>query len=146
MIQNNFHNQNIQNNFSSNPPPPQTLPILEKTKLVYKQWIEVHRNVERTARFGIGTKTDVLFLDLLELLRKATYTPINKKLPLLEGASDKLDSLRFFFQLLWETKLVSNKQYISLGTEIESVGKIIGGWRRGLISKTSVLKAEERKQ
>ena len=106
----------------------------------------MHRNVERTARFGIGTKTDVLFLDLLELLRKATYTPINKKLPLLEGASDKLDSLRFFFQLLWETKLVSNKQYISLGTEIESVGKIIGGWRRGLISKTSVLKAEERKQ
>lgn len=106
----------------------------------------MHRNIERIARFGIGTKVDILFLDLLELLRKATYTPINKKLVLLEATSDKIDSLRFFFQLLWETKLVSNKQYISLGAEIEGIGKIIGGWKKGIISKTSAIKAEERKQ
>lgn len=108
--------------------------------------MEIHRNVERNARFGIGTKIDVLFLDLLELLRKAVYTPINKKLIILEAVSDKIDSLRFFLQLLWETKLVPTKQYISLGAEIESIGKIIGGWKRGIISKTSALKAEERKQ
>jgi len=122
------------------------LPVLEQSKSTYKQWLEIHRNIERTARFGLGTKIDILFLDLLELLRKAVYAPLNKKIILLEMASDKLDSLRFFFQLLWETKLVSNKQYISLGAGIESIGKIIGGWKRGLISKTSALKAEERKQ
>lgn len=105
----------------------------------------MHRNIERTVRFGLGTKIDVLFLDLLELLRKATYTPINRKLTLLEDASNKIDSLRFFFQLLWEAHLVSNKQYISFGAEIENVGKIIGGWKKGLISKTSAIKAEERK-
>jgi hypothetical protein len=118
---------------------------LEKSKSIYKQWIEVYRNVERTVRFGLGTKIDTLFLDLLELLRKAAYTPINKKLILLEVASDKIDSLRFFFQLLWETHLISNKQYISLGAEIEIMGKIIGGWKKGLFSKTSATKAEERK-
>jgi hypothetical protein len=122
------------------------LPVLEKAKTTYKQWLEVHRNIERTARFGIGNKIDELFLDLLELLRKTAYTPINKKLILLEMASDKIDSLRFFFQLLWEAKLVSNKQYISLGAEIENIGRIIGGWKRGLISKTSALRAEEKKQ
>jgi len=113
---------------------------------MYKNWLEIHRNVERTARFGIGIKIDNLFLEILELIRKAVYTPVNKKLILLEAVSDKIDSLRFFFQLLWETHLVSNKQYISLGAEIENIGRIVGGWKKGLISKTSAFKAEEKKQ
>jgi hypothetical protein len=46
---------------------------------------------------------------------------------------------------LWEIRLVSNKQYISLGAEIEGIGRIIGGWKKGLFSKTSAIKAEERK-
>ena len=142
MEQNIFHNQN---NYSSNPPP-RLLPVLEQSKTMYKNWLEIHRNIERTARFGIGLKIDNLFLEILELIRKAVYTPINKKIIILEEISGKIDSLRFFFQLLWETKLVSNKQYISLGAEIENIGKIIGGWKKGLISKTSAIKAEERKQ
>ncbi|MCX6760392.1 MAG: four helix bundle protein [Candidatus Nealsonbacteria bacterium] len=107
--------------------------------------MEMHRNIERTARFGLGAKIDTSFIDLLELLRKAIYTPVNKKIILLEEASDKIDSSRFFLQLLWEAHLVSNKQYISLETDIEDLGRIVGGWKKRLISKTSAVKAEERK-
>ena len=121
------------------------MPVLEKSKATYKKWIEVHRNIERTVKFGLGTKIDNLFLDLLESLRRAIYTPINKKIILLEEASDKIDSLRFFLQLLWEAHLISNKQYILLETDIDDLGRIVGGWKKGLISKTSALKAEERK-
>jgi len=122
------------------------LPVLEKAKTVYKNWLGLHRNIERTARFGLGARIDILLLDLLELLRKAVYTPINKKIILLELASDKIDSLRFFLQLLWEARLISNKQYISIETEIQDMGRIVGGWKKGLISKTSAFRAEERKQ
>lgn len=107
--------------------------------------MEIRRNIERTARFGLGARIDIIFLDLLELLRKAVYTPIDKKIILLEEASDKIDMSRFFVQILWEAHFISNNQYISLGTDIEDLGKIIGGWKRGLISKTSAVKAEERK-
>jgi len=102
--------------------------------------------MERTSRFGIGMKIDILFLDLLELLRKTVYTPINKKIILLDEASDKIDSLRFFFQLSWEMHLIPNNQYALLGDGIETIGRIIGGWKKGLISKTSAIKAEERKE
>jgi hypothetical protein len=112
---------------------------------MYKTWIEIHRNIERTARFGIGNKIDGLFLDLLELLRKSVYSPINKKVPLLETAIENIDSLRFFLQLLWESKLASNKNYITLATEMENLGKIVGGWRKGLLNKTSALTTEERR-
>ena len=120
------------------------LPVLEKAKAMYKQWMEIHRNMERVARFGIGNKIDALFLEILELLRKSVYSPLNKKVFLIEQALEKIDSLRFFFQLAWETHLVSSKQYISLGNEIENLGKMVGGWKKGLINKTSAIKAEER--
>ena len=74
-------------------------------------------------------------LDLLELLRKTTYTPLNKKIALLESAMDKIDSLRFFVQLLWELQLMSNNQYSNLGSEIENIGKMIGGWKKSIIKK-----------
>jgi hypothetical protein len=122
------------------------LPVLEKAKVVYKKWIDIHRNLERTARFGLGAKIDNSFLDLLEMLRKAVYTPINKKVILLEEASNKIDSSRFFLQLLWEAKLISSKQYISIETDIQDLGRIVGGWKKGLIIKTSAFTAEERKQ
>ena len=122
------------------------MPVLEKAKVVYKKWIDIHRNLERTARFGLGAKIDNSFLDLLEMLRKAVYTPINKKVILLEEASNKIDSSRFFLQLLWEAKLISSKQYISIETDIQDLGRIVGGWKKGLIIKTSAFTAEERKQ
>jgi len=64
--------------------------------------------------FWEGNKIDVLFLRILELLRKYAYTPIAKKVILLEEVfdhidSDHIDSFRFFFQLLWETKIISHK-------------------------------------
>ena len=112
---------------------------------MYKTWMSIHRNMERVARFGIGNKIDILFLRILEVLRKSAYTPINKKIILLDEVSDHIDSFRFFFQLLWETKVISHKEYISFGVQIEDLGKIVGGWKKGLLNKTSALRAEERR-
>jgi len=107
--------------------------------------MEIHRDIERTARFGLGAKIDILFLDLLELLRKAVWAQVGKKIIILQEALEKIDALRFFLQLLWEARLMSNNSYTFLATDIEDLGRIIGGWKKGLVNKTSALKAEERK-
>lgn len=104
MRQLNFH----KNFFASKPPTKSSLPILEKAKAIYKNWIVIHRNIPRTERFGIGTKIDFLFLELLELLRRAVYSSVSEKIKILENTTGKIDSLRFFVQLLWETRLISN--------------------------------------
>ncbi len=125
-------------------PPPRLLPVVEKTKDTYKNWITIHRNIPRTERFGIGLKIDSLFLELLEILRTATYAQIMEKIKILENGLLKIDSLRFFVQILWETRLISNSQFITLGGDIENIGKMVGGWKKGIIIKTSANKAEER--
>ena len=101
----------------------------------------------RTEQFGIGQKIDELFLDVLETLRTAMYSPIQDKIVLLGKAIIKTDSLRFFLQLSWDAKLLTDKQFSLVAEHIEETGKMIGGWKKGLIIKTSTLKnAEENKE
>ena len=90
----------------------------------------------RTERFGIGGRIDFLCLELLESLRKAAYARAQDKVGFLSEAILKADALRFFLQLAWETALITNKQYIPLAQEVEEVGRMTGGWRKGLLTKT----------
>lgn len=97
----------------------------------------------RTERFGVGTKIDTQFLELLEILRRATYTKTEQKITLLQHALIRIDSVRFFLQLSWEMQLVSNKKYISISEKIDEIGRMVGGWKKGLKTKTSLLNNRE---
>jgi hypothetical protein len=90
----------------------------------------------REERFGIGEKIDGLLLDTLDGLRIATYARGEQKLSALAAVSLRVDGLKFFTQLAWETKLVSREHFAELGETLDEVGKMVGGWRTGLQSKT----------
>ena len=72
----------------------------------------------RSERFGIGDRIDALWLDLLNALRKAAYAPINQKLSALEDTIRTVDSVRFFIQIAWESELMAQSHFISLGKHI----------------------------
>ncbi len=131
----NIPNQQTKSNFP---------PVIEHLKSAYKRWIIIERNLPKSERFGLGQKVDFLFTDLLDILQKASFSPIEVKISLLGQSLLTVDSLRFFIQLSWELKLIPSKQFIVMGQEIEEIDRMIGGWRKGLITKTSV-KTEEKK-
>jgi hypothetical protein len=90
----------------------------------------------REERFGIGKKIDELLLALLDTLRQATYETVAKKTETLGIALVRVDAVRFFLQLAWEARLIETKHYTHIAETIEEIGKMVGGWRRGLIAKT----------
>ncbi|MFA4890142.1 MAG: four helix bundle protein [Candidatus Paceibacterota bacterium] len=47
-----------------------------------------------------------------------------------------LDTLKFLVSVAWEGKLISNKHCEDLALKLEEVGKMFGGWRKGLENKT----------
>lgn len=100
----------------------------------------------RDERFGIGKRIDELLLLALEHLREASYTSGNGKIILLGKVLQHTDLLRFFLQLAWEGKMIEQKQYLLLAVEIESLGKMVGGWRKGLLAKTPPKEGGERKE
>jgi len=116
-------------------PPPALLPVLERAKAAYKMWLIVHRKMARSERFGIGDRIDALWLDLLDSLRKAAYASVSQKLPPLEEALRAVDAVRFFIQIAWESDLMAQSHFISLGKDIEEIGRMVGGWKRGILAK-----------
>jgi hypothetical protein len=120
---------------SSKRPPPQMLPVLERAKAAYKIWLIVHRKMARSERFGIGDRIDSLWLDFLDSLRKAAYASINQKISSLEEALHAVDAVRFFIQIAWESELMAQSHFILLGKDIEEIGRMVGGWKRGLLAK-----------
>lgn len=72
------------------------------------------------------------------------YLPMERKSDGLARAISKLDGVKFFLQIAWENKCVPNKQYADLSEELNEIGKMLGGWRKGLEKKTPTHRQEKR--
>jgi hypothetical protein len=117
--------------------PPRGLPqVILKMKETYNFWLTLYRDFPKVERFGIGNKVEQNFLDTLELTFCLSYLSPEHKIPLLNKAITKLDIVKFFTQLAWESKLLSTDKYSDLLSRLEEIGRQLGGWKKGLQSKT----------
>lgn len=119
-----FHNKSSSNK--------QDLPILNKLILTYGYWQQLIIHFPKTSRYSIGTKIDSLFVEVIELIYFAVTSSKQDKLPLLIKANKKLDLIKFFMQVSWHIKAIDNKKYISASSNLEEIGKMVGGWIRQL--------------
>lgn len=71
----------------------------------------------------------------MELSFTASYLPIDPKIIILGKILNRLDILKFFSQLAWENKLIPNDKYIELSERLLEIGRMLGGWRKGLLEK-----------
>ena len=113
------------------------LPVLEKTKDTYKLWTEYHLILPRIHRYSLGTKIDNLFIDLIESLAVATFLSKEEKLPYLRISIRKLDTLNILILILFETKSIDTKKYISISEQTNEIGKMLGGWYGQLTKQNS---------
>jgi len=96
----------------------------------------VSNDFPKARRFTIASKIENYFLELLEIIFVSLYSPPEHKILKLIVATAKLDGIKFFLQIAWEHKCVSNEKYLELSEKLREVGRMIGGWRKGLEKKT----------
>ena len=111
------------------------LPVVEHLVEVYKKWYGLRDHFPKKARRTLGEKIDNLFVELLELLFVAGYEAKGNKLPKLEMAIKKIDLLKFFLRIAWEIKALDNKKYLALSEGVQELGRMVGGWKKGLLTK-----------
>ena len=110
--------------------------MILKQKEVYTLWLALHKDFPKVERLGVGQKIEQSFLTVLEYTYTAAYLPPEQKIILLAKTISKLDVLKFFLQLAWEGKLIPTAKYADLSEQLEEVGRMIGGWKKGLLNKT----------
>lgn len=92
-------------------------------------------HIPRTSRYTLGMKIDALFLDVIELVFTASYEQTQEKIRKIGNANAKLGVLKFFLQIAWEIRMMDTKRYVSLSEKLDEIGRILGGWKRGLEMK-----------
>ena len=133
MNQLNFHN----NNSFKQAPPQRKMPIvIEKEKEAYSFWLKLHKNFPKVERLGLGNKIEAVFISVLELTFSSSYLAPEQKIILLGKTISRLDILKFFLQLAWENKLIPTEKYADLSSRLEEIGRMLGGWKKGLLNKT----------
>jgi hypothetical protein len=89
----------------------------------------------RTARYTTGSRIENHFLDLLELVYKAYYTPFENKNEKIVECISKNDLIKYLLQIAWENKLLKENPYAELSQKLQEVGKILGGWKSSVEAK-----------
>jgi hypothetical protein len=104
--------------------------------VAYNFWFQLTGSIPKAHRYALAGKVENYFLEMLECIFTALYLPTDQKVKRIEMAVSKLDGVKFFAQLCWENKCISNKHYAELSEQLNEVGKILGGWKKGLEKKT----------
>ncbi|MFA5945936.1 MAG: four helix bundle protein [Patescibacteria group bacterium] len=74
---------------------------------------------------------------MIEATATAGFLAKAEKLPYVRVSIRKLDTIKVLLMVLWETKSLNDKQYITLSEKFEAIGKMLGGWHGQLTKQTT---------
>ena len=112
------------------------MPVIEHAVTVYKRWQEYWDHFPKKSRYSLGDRIDTLFVQVLEFLFIASYQSKAEKLPTIAAALKKTDVLKFLLRVAWETNALDTQKYAIISENVQELGRMIGGWKKGLESKT----------
>ncbi|HEY9584448.1 MAG TPA: four helix bundle protein [Candidatus Paceibacterota bacterium] len=118
-------------------PPHAILPVLGKLKDTYLLWHQYHNLLPKTQKYSLGNRVDTLFIESIEAISTAAFLPKGEKTPWVRLAIRKMDTVKILVMILWETKSLDNKKYITLSEKVDEVGKQLGGWNGQLQKQNS---------
>lgn len=104
------------------------IPIFKEAYSLYRTFYGLRLSVPKRDRYTLWQKCEMLLLEVLEGIMVAGQTNRTMKLPVMETASTKLNLLRVFIRLAHDVKTIDNRRYITLETEIDKIGRMLGGW------------------
>ena len=108
---------------------------MQKIKTVYILWYGYYQVLPKLHRHSLGNRIDTLFIETIEAISIASFLPKEEKRSYISIAIRKTDTAKILLMVLWETKSLDNKKYIALSDQINTIGKMLGGWN-GQLAKS----------
>ena len=103
---------------------------------------EYYQVLPKLHRHSLGQRIDNLFVEVIETIAYASFLSREEKYPHVRLAIKKQDTLKILLMVLWETKSLDNKKYITLSVKLDEIGKMLGGWS-GQLQKAQPLKDKQ---
>lgn len=100
-------------------------------------WFQYYQILPKTHRHSLGQRIDTIFVETIEAAVTASFLSREKKLPFVQLALRKADTVKVLLMVLWETKSLDDKKYIALSGPLQEIGKMLGGWNGQLLKQNS---------
>ena len=108
------------------------IPIFKKSYDLYKNLHEHHRVVPKKDRFTVYEHAENALLRALSGIFKASTQPKREKVSTLNDVSSDINLFRIFVRLMKDVKAIDNVKYTKMQSEVEEIGRMLGGWIRSL--------------
>ena len=108
------------------------IPIFKKSYDLYKTFHEYHRLIPKKDRFTTFERSENVLLDIMSGIFRASGQSKKEKISTLEQVSVNLNLFRVFIRLMKDTKGIDNKKYTVVQSEVDEIGRMLGGWIRSL--------------
>lgn len=106
----------------------QEAPIFQKTYELYKSLHLLRNDVPKSERYALWQKIENSSLELLEILLQTGQSNGNSKAVLLARMSNRIDIMRVFIRLAFETRAVNQEKHLALQSRLDEIGRMLGGW------------------
>jgi len=90
-------------------------------------WYKFYQDLPKAHRHSLGQRIDTLFVEIIEAISAASFLSHEEKGPYVRLAIKKADTLRVLLLILWETKSIDDKKYITLSLKFDETGRMLGG-------------------
>lgn len=84
--------------------------------------------IPKVQRYSLGNRIDEIFIEIIEMVAEAAFLVKSEKIPYIKVAIRKLDTLKILLMILWETKGLEEKKYITISTILYKIGRNLEGW------------------
>lgn len=111
------------------------VPIIAKTYELYREIHTLQKTIPKADRHSLWLRVQNSSLDVLEGLLRIGYLSPENRANALTKISAKVDILRVFLRLAFDTKTINNKKYLHLQEQLDEIGRMLGGWLKSSRSK-----------
>jgi len=97
-------------------------------------WYVHTKKIPKFDRYTIGEKVFDLLLEITTDTRTAEYQSAMDKRLTLEKISRKINSVKILVRLTNSLQIIDEKIYIKMESDLQEIGRMLGGWIRSLPS------------
>lgn len=95
---------------------------------MYKNIYVLGNKISKRDKFGIYLKVENINIDLITIAINAAFNQKDKKKPLLHELRIKIETLKQLIRTMKELKIIEDKPYIVLETQLQEISRMATGW------------------
>ena len=108
------------------------IPLFQKIYNLYRLIDHFTPDIPKAKRYTLWQLCEQEVLKLLKDLIGTSHQMGDKRVQALLIMSQRVDLLKVFFRLCKDTKTLNEKNYLSVESLLQEIGKMVGGWLKSV--------------